>query len=136
MSANEGLQFVDTNILVYAHDRSAGSKHERGIELMERLWENHLGCLSVQVMQEFYVVTTQKIAMPLEPETVTRILRDLTQWHLHTPIAEDVLGAIGVQQLYGVSFWDAMVLWSAQQLGCSTLWSRRGVSSEKSGVQV
>jgi predicted nucleic acid-binding protein len=123
MSANAGLQFMDTNILVYAHDRSAGSKHERALELMEGLWENHLGCLSLQVLQEFYVVTTQKIARPLEPETVTRILRDLTQWHVHAPIAEDVLGAIGLQQQYKVSFWDAMILWSAQQLGCSILWS-------------
>jgi predicted nucleic acid-binding protein len=123
MSANEGLQFVDTNILVYAHDRLAGLKHEIAFELIEGLWENHLGCLSLQVMQEFYVVVTQKIVKPLEPETATRILRDLTQWHIHAPIAEDVLGAIGLQQRYDVSFWDAMILWSAQQLGCSILWS-------------
>jgi predicted nucleic acid-binding protein len=123
MSANAELQFMDTNILVYAHDLSAGLKHERALELIEGLWENHLGCLSVQVMQEFYVVTTQKIASPLDQETATRILRDLIQWHVHAPIAEDVLGAIGVQERYQVSFWDAMILWSAQQLGCSTLWS-------------
>jgi len=123
MSANEGLQFVDTNILVYAHDRSAGSKHEQALELIEWLWENHLGCLSVQVLQEFYVVTTQKISKPLEQETAMRILRDLTQWQIHAPIADDVLGAIGLKQRYDVSFWDAMILWSAQQLGCSVLWS-------------
>jgi predicted nucleic acid-binding protein len=123
MSANLGLQFVDTNILVYAHDRSARSKHERSLGLIEELWENHLGCLSIQVMQEFYVVTTQKINKPLDRETATRILRNLTQWHIHAPIADDVLGAIGLQQQYELSFWDAMVLWSAQQLGCSTLWS-------------
>jgi len=123
MSANAGLQFVDTNILVYAHDLSAGLKHERALELIEGLWENHIGCLSIQVMQEFYVVTTQKIVRPLDLETAMRILRDLTQWHLHAPIAEDVLGAIGLQQRYGISFWDSMILWSAQQLGCSILWS-------------
>ena len=123
MSAEVGRQFVDTNILVYAHDNSAGPKHQPALDLMDELWESHLGCLSVQVMQEFYVVTTQKITKPLEQETAARILRDLTQWHLHAPIAEDVLGAIGLQQRYRVSFWDAMILWSAQQLGCSILWS-------------
>ena len=123
MGANEELQFVDTDILVYAHDRSAMSKHQRAEELVEELWGNHLGCLSLQVMQEFYVVTTQKIAKPLEQETATRILRDLTQWNLHAPIAEDVLGAVGVQQRHGLSFRNAMILWSAQQLGCRILWS-------------
>jgi len=123
MSASAGLQFVDTNILVYAHDRSAGTKQERALGLVEEIWENHLGCLSIQVMQEFYVVTTQKITKPLQQDTALRILRDLTQWRLHTPIAEDVLGAISLQQQYNVSFWDAMILWSAQQLGCSILWS-------------
>ena len=123
MSANAGLQFVDTNILVYAHDRSAGTKQERALGLVEEIWENHLGCLSIQVMQEFYVVTTQKITKPLQQDTALRILRDLMQWRLHTPIAEDVLGAIGLQQQHGVSFWDAMILWSAQQLGCGILWS-------------
>jgi predicted nucleic acid-binding protein len=123
MSAEVGLQLVDTNVLVYAHDRSAGSKHKRALGLIEELWENHLGCLSIQVMQEFYVVTTQKITKPLEQETATRIIRNLTQWHLHAPIAEDVLGAIGIQRRYEVSFWDAMIIWSAQQLGCSILWS-------------
>ena len=123
MSANAVSQFVDTNILVYAHDRSAGAKHERALGLIEELWENHLGCLSVQVLQEFYVITTQKIARPLEGETVARIIRNLTQWRIHAPIAEDVLGAISLQGRYGLSFWDAMILWSAQQLGCEVLWS-------------
>jgi predicted nucleic acid-binding protein len=123
MSANTGLQFVDTNILVYAHDRSAGTKHVRALGLVEEIWGNHSGCLSIQVMQEFYVVTTQKILKPLEQETVLRILRDLMQWRLHAPIAEDVLGAIDLQKQYSLSFWDAMILWSAQQLGCSILWS-------------
>ena len=123
MSASAGLQFVDTNILVYAHDRSAGIKKERALGLVEEIWENNLGCLSIQVMQEFYVVTTKKIIKPLAKDTALRILRDLTQWRLHAPIAEDVLGAISLQQQHNMSFWDAMILWSAQQLGCSILWS-------------
>ncbi len=123
MSAEGELQFVDTNVLVYAHDRSAGVKYERGLALLESLWEKRLGCLSVQVLQEFYVVVTQKIPKPLEPAQAERILRDLAHWRVHAPNADDVLGAVGLQQRLRVSFWDAMVLWSAQQLGCATLWS-------------
>lgn len=123
MNAELDRQFVDTNILVYAHDNTAGSKQQRARDLIEGLWKSHLGCLSMQVMQEFYVVTTQRISRPLDQATVTRILRNLSRWHLHAPIAEDVLGAIGLQQRYGVSFWDAMILWSALQLDCGIVWS-------------
>ncbi len=118
---SDEIQFVDTNILVYAHDSTAGTKQSR--DLIDQLWETRLGCLSVQVMQEFYVVTTQKVANPLAPESAARIIRNLSQWKVHSPIPEDVLGAVTLQQRTGVSFWDAMILWSAQQLGCSKLWS-------------
>lgn len=52
-------QFVDTNILIYAHDNSAGGKHDRAKELLERLWEDRNICLSIQVLQEFYLTITQ-----------------------------------------------------------------------------
>lgn len=47
-------------------------------------------------MQEFYVVTTQKIVNPLDRATTERILRDLTRWHLHAPVAEDMLGCSNI----------------------------------------
>jgi len=137
MSAEPGLQFVDTNVLVYAHDRSAGPKHPRALGLIEDLWRSHQGCLSIQVMQEFYVITTQKMAKPLDRATAARILRDLTRWRLHAPVAEDVLGAISLQERYRTSFWDAMILWSAQQLGCSTVWSEDlSEAQDYAGLQV
>lgn len=55
MSEIKGRQFVDTNILVYAHDRSAGNKYETARDLLKNLWEKKNGCLSIQVLQEFYV---------------------------------------------------------------------------------
>jgi predicted nucleic acid-binding protein len=137
MNVETGRQFVDTNILVFAHDRSAGAKHQRALELIEDLWESHLGCVSVQVMQEFNVVATQKAVRQLELGIVSRILQDLTRWHVHAPIVEDVLGSIGLQQRFGLSFWDAMVLWSAKQLGCSIIWSEGlGESEEYDDLRV
>ncbi len=53
--------FIDTNILVYAHDCSAGEKCDISKEIIAKLWESHLGCLSIQVLQEFYVNVTRKI---------------------------------------------------------------------------
>ena len=63
MSGNR--QFVDTNILVYAHDVTAGDKHSRARALIEELWGTRQGCLSVQVLQELFVTTTRKIPKPL-----------------------------------------------------------------------
>ncbi|HJW83926.1 MAG TPA: PIN domain-containing protein [Anaerolineae bacterium] len=116
-------QFVDTNILIYAHDRSAGAKHERARALLTELWESGDGCLSIQVLQEFYVNITRKVARPLSPDAARQIVADLGRWTIHSPTVDDVLNAIALQGRYGLSFWDAMVVASAIQLGCPVLWS-------------
>lgn len=123
MSEPNGLQFVDTNVLIYAHDLSAGRKHSRARELIRDLWQSGAGCLSIQVLQEFYVNVTQKVAKPLAPEAAAQIVADLAAWHIHRPNVEDVLDAIRLQQRYHISFWDAMIIASAIQLDCETLWS-------------
>ena len=121
--SDERLEFVDTNVLIYAHDVSAGEKRTRARELLQSLWQSEAGCLSIQVLQEFYVNVTQKVAKPLVPEMAAQIIADLSVWQLHCPGMEDVLDAIRLQSRYAVSFWDAMILASAVQLGCATLWS-------------
>ncbi len=123
MSDEPVLEFVDTNILVYAHDRSAGRKHELARELVSHLWETRQGCLSVQILQEFFVIVTRKVAQPLKVEEAAEILRDLSFWRIHTPTAQDVLGAIDLQLQTHTSFWDAMVVHSAICLGCQVIWS-------------
>jgi predicted nucleic acid-binding protein len=123
MSEPRDLQFVDTNILIYAHDRSAGVKHTRARELVRELWQSGEGCLSIQVLQEFYVNVTQKVAKPLTPDVAVQIIGDLSAWQVHRPSVEDILDAIVLQRRYPISFWDAMIVASAIQLGCQTLWS-------------
>ena len=116
-------QFVDTNILVYAHDVTAGDKHQRARALLEELWHSRDGCLSIQVLQEFFVTTMRKIPKPIEASSAARIIADLARWHVHAPDARDVLAAIDIHQQTGASFWDAMILRSAKELGCETLHS-------------
>jgi predicted nucleic acid-binding protein len=123
MNAADTLQFVDTNILIYAHDRSAGVKHERARQLLAALWENRTGALSIQVLQEFYVNVTQKVAKPLTPEVAAQIISDLAAWQVHQPVVDDVLDAIHFQTRHQLSFWDAMILASAVALGCEIVWS-------------
>jgi predicted nucleic acid-binding protein len=85
------------------------------------------------VLQEFIVVVTQKVPQPLDPSDAFDIVRDLSYWQIHAPVAEDVLGAIELQQRHRLSFWDAMILWSAQQLGCDELWSEDLAAGEEYG---
>jgi predicted nucleic acid-binding protein len=135
MSGNR--QFVDTNILVYAYDVTAGDKHSRARALVEELWDSRQGCLSVQVLQEFFVTTTRKIPKPLDAPGAAQIIDDLAHWHVHAPDAGDVLAAIGIHQRTGASFWDAMILRSAKELGCQTLHSEDlNSGQEYEGIQV
>ena len=123
MSEGDPLQFVDTNVLIYAHDQSAGPKHERAKQLLRELWENRKGCLSVQVLQEFHINVTQKVPEPLAPEAAAQIIADLSTWQVHQPGAKDVLDAIILQGRHQLAFWDAMIIASAIHLGCHTIWS-------------
>ena len=115
--------FLDTNILVYAYDLSAGQKQKLAAQLMERCWENENGCISLQVLQEFFVTVTRKLAMPLDHQTARQIVADLAQWRLHTPKASDLLQAIDLQRDYQLSLWDAQIVQSAASLGCRQLLS-------------
>ena len=122
MSANLNQNlFIDTNILVYAYDLSAGDKRKVAALLVEECWEGGNGCLSIQILQEFYVSVTKKIVVPLDYQTARQIVADLSNWRMHIPTERDVLQAIDLQQSYQLSFWDAMVLQSAVRLGCKRL---------------
>lgn len=123
MSDNITWQFVDTNILVYAHDASAGDKHIRAKTLIHNLWDSGHGCLSIQVLQEFYVTVVQKIARPMQPEIAAMIISDLSQWRMHVPDIDDVLEAIDIHQRNRLSFWDALIICSAKKLGCADLFT-------------
>ena len=123
MKDEKRRQFVDTNILVYAHDASAGEKHIKAKKLITDLWNSQEGCLSIQVLQELYVTLIKKIAYPLKPETAAAIINHLGQWVIHLPDVEDILKAIDIQQQCSLSFWDAMIVCSARSTNCEILWS-------------
>lgn len=123
MSAENNLQFIDTNVLVYAHDHSAGTKHTIASDLIAQLWQTRQGCLSTQVLQEFYTIVTRKVARPLAAEEAAQIIADLATWAVHRPSVASILHAIRVQACGRISFWDAMIVASAAEMGCATLWS-------------
>jgi predicted nucleic acid-binding protein len=123
MSADPAREFVDANVLVYAFDPSAGRKHVAAARLLDRLWQTGTGCLSVQVLQEFFVTVTRKVPRPLTLDEGSDRVRELTAWKVFAPTANDVLGAIAVQRQAQISFWDAMIVHAAAESGCDTLWT-------------
>ena len=123
MSGEMGKQLVDTNVVVYAYDLSAGKRQKQAESLLDQLWQSRTGCLSIQVLQEFYNIVTRKLTHPLSSRHAYDIVADLGQWHVHQPAVDDILGAIQIQQRYQMSFWDALIVRSATQLGCTILWS-------------
>jgi predicted nucleic acid-binding protein len=116
-------EFVVANVLVYAFDSSAKAKQAAARELIERLWESGTGCLSVQVLQEFFVTVTRKVAQPLSVDEAADRIREFTTWKVFAPTADDVLAAIALHKQAKVSFWDAMVVQAAAESGCDTLWT-------------
>jgi predicted nucleic acid-binding protein len=116
-------EFVDTNVIVYANDPSAGDRHTKAKELMERLWSSGVGALSVQVLQELYVVLTRKVPSPLSPQRAITLIDELSTWTTHVPTAADVIQAARLATRYRISFWDALIVHSAASTGATILWS-------------
>jgi len=117
----DGRTFVDTNVLLYAHDPSAARKHELARRHLARLWETGNGVLSTQVLQEFYVNATRKVAIPLSTGEARLIVSTYAAWPVHRLGAEHVLSASELQDRSAVSFWDALILVSAASLGATRL---------------
>ena len=115
--------FVDTNILVYAHDRSAGVKHQRAQKLLEQLWDSGQGVLSTQVLQELCINLRRKVRDPLPIEEVRLLIRDYATWEVVTNTPESVLQALDIEMRYMTSFWDALILQAAESSGASILYS-------------
>jgi predicted nucleic acid-binding protein len=115
--------FVDTNVLMYAHDASAGRKHERAKALVSELWERRSGVVSTQVLQELAVNLRRKAGKPLDARATREIVSDYLAWHVVVNGGESILEAIDVEARYRVSFWDALVIQAAQAAGADVLYS-------------
>jgi predicted nucleic acid-binding protein len=123
MNFMSGKCFVDTNILVYAHDRSAGVKHQRAQRLLEQLWDSGQGVLSTQVLQELCINLRRKISHPLPVDEVRLLIRDYATWEVVTNTSESVLQALDIELRYKTSFWDALILQAAESSGATILYT-------------
>jgi predicted nucleic acid-binding protein len=115
--------FVDTNILIYAEDRDAKTKHDVARDLVLGFWDGRDGVLSVQVLQEFFVNVTRKLKKPLAPAKALDIVREYLTWTVVENTGKLLVDAIALQQKAQLSFWDALVVQAAIDSGCDKLYS-------------
>ena len=111
--------FFDTNVLIYADDKAAPAKQRRALELVAEHRRAGTGVVSLQVLQEYFVTVTRKLKV--DARIARRKVELLAEFDVATPEVADILAAIDLHRLHGMSFWDALVLRSAQQSGCSVL---------------
>ena len=115
------LAFVDTNVLVYARDESESEKQPQARAWLEFLWKTHKGRISMQVVQEYYQVMTRRLRPGLQSDIAREDIRDLMIWR---PVAVDrqvVEQAWLAEDRFQLSWWDALVVGAARQLGCRYL---------------
>ena len=113
--------FVDTNVLVYVRDRTDERKHRRATDWMAALWEARAGRLSWQVLQEYYVTATRKLDPPRSPADAREDLASLATWR---PIPTDLAVvdvAWGIEDRFGLSWWDSLIVAAAKVSACTHL---------------
>ncbi|MDY6954315.1 MAG: PIN domain-containing protein [Thermodesulfobacteriota bacterium] len=115
--------FIDTNILIYAYDSTAGQKHKKASRIVSDLWDSGLGVLSTQVLQEFFVNVTAKIPKPLDVRTAKAIVNDLLTWETMVVDGPSILKGVDIHLQYQYAFWDALIIEAAIRGGSQVLLS-------------
>ena len=118
-----GKCFVDTNVLVYVHDLSAGAKCKRAQKLTSELWDSRKGVVSTQVLQELYIALRRRLKIPVSIADAVEILRDYFQWEVVTNSRESIIRAAELEARYKVSFWDGLILQAADRGGANVVYS-------------
>ncbi len=115
--------FVDTNVLVYYRDASEPVKQARASAWLARLWDSMTGCLSFQVLLEFYAVTTRKLRVGLTPEEARLDIRDLLSWKPILTDAQIIEEAWRLQDRFQLVWWDSLIVAAAKSSDCRYLLS-------------
>jgi predicted nucleic acid-binding protein len=107
--------FLDTNILIYAHDIDAGIKHDVALSILKTIWQEETGIISTQVIQEFYVNVTRKIPNPITPVQARGIILNYFSWQVEAVEPHTILSASEIEEKYLLSFWDSLIIATASQ---------------------
>ena len=118
-----GLVFVDTNILLYAHDRHDPDRSAIAADILRKLWETDTGVLSTQVLQEFYSVATKKLKRPLARADARRVVADYSEWCTVDTDPLLIVSASRLEEDHTLAFWDALIIEAALRAGADILLS-------------
>lgn len=113
------LRFIDTNVLVYLFDADAPDKQATARALVAEHAEHIV--LSSQILGEFYVAVTRKLARPLDPQTAQQALDDLCAFQVWPVTAELVQAAVRRSRMSKLSYWDALIVETAADSGATVL---------------
>ena len=113
--------FFDTNVLIYADDQAAPAKQGKALDLVAEHRRARTGVVSMQVLQEYFVTITRKLHV--NARVARRKVELLAEFDVAVPEVADILAAIDLHRLHEFSFWDALILRSAKQAGCSVVFS-------------
>lgn len=119
--AAEVVTFVDTNVLVYAHDRSDARKQEVAQTILDRLWADRTGTLSTQILQELYVVATSRQKLAMSPRDARDLVEAYAEWPVVRIEPALILTASHLAETRRISFWDALVVEAARVAGATLL---------------
>jgi predicted nucleic acid-binding protein len=118
-----GKAFVDTNILLYAHDLADPAKNKVAVDLLTQLWDDNTGVISTQVLQEFAVNLQRRISLSLTFQEVRTRIALYLDWEVVVNGKGAVLRGLDARERYQISFWDAMIVQAAESAGCEVLYS-------------
>ena len=113
--------FVDTNVLVYAHDSADRQKATAGIAFLTELWAVGNGAVSTQVLQEFYNVATGKLRPPMSAVEARQVVADYAEWTVVETSPQLILSATFLHERDQVSFRNALIVEAALLAGADTL---------------
>ncbi|HME59498.1 MAG TPA: PIN domain-containing protein [Terracidiphilus sp.] len=114
--------FIDTNVLVYAHDIDAGRKQQKALEILRDLMQKRSVALSMQVLQEFYSTVTRKLASRVPKDEARAIVEDFSHWCVETT-PEEIKRAFQIEDKARIGFWDAMIVAAALRSGATHILS-------------
>jgi predicted nucleic acid-binding protein len=113
--------FVDTSVLVYAHDADSADKHAVARALLTGLWESRSGSLSTQVLQEFYAVVTRKFKPDMRPAKARAIVAAYGEWCDVATEPQLIVAASWLEEGHALAFWDALIIEGAIRAGAERL---------------
>jgi predicted nucleic acid-binding protein len=127
------MNFIDTNILVYAYDKDEKIKNAIAKKILIDCWENQSGIISTQVLQEFYVTVTAKLSKKLSIDEARELIKDFLSWPVEQITPHDIIDATAFQERFKYSFWDSLIIVIAQKSGAGILYSEDLQDGQKIG---